>query len=73
VIHYVTKTENQIPKCEELKVPRTTSLGPHLGNVGVEQPVSEHLSLGAGWIQGEGSVVSGVQTKLEPLLLAHQH
>ncbi len=54
-------------------MPRTTSLGPHLGNVGVEQPVSEHLSLRAGRIQGEGSVVSGVQTKLEPLLLAHQH
>jgi hypothetical protein len=27
--------------------------------------------LRAGQIQGEGSVVSGVQTKLEPLLLVH--
>jgi hypothetical protein len=25
----------------------------------------------AGWIQGEGSVVSGVQTKLEPLLFTY--
>jgi hypothetical protein len=28
----------------------------------VEQLVSEHLALRAGWIQGEGSIVSGVQT-----------
>ncbi len=37
----------------------------------VNQPVIEHLSVKAQEIQGEGSVVLGVQTKLEPLLLMH--
>jgi hypothetical protein len=33
--------------------------------------VSEHLSVHGRLDQGEGSIVSGVQTKLEPLLLGH--
>jgi hypothetical protein len=31
--------------------------------------MSDHLSAQIGQIQGEGSIVSDVQTKLEPLLL----
>jgi hypothetical protein len=37
----------------------------------VNQPVIKHVVLRAGQIQGEGFVVFGAQTKLEPLLLVH--
>jgi hypothetical protein len=39
--------------------------------VTLDQLVTEHLSLRAGQIQEEGFNVSGVWTKLEPILLAH--
>jgi hypothetical protein len=37
----------------------------------VSWPVIEHLSVRAQEIKGEGSVVLGVQTKLELVLLTH--
>ncbi len=37
----------------------------------VDWLVTKHLSAQVGQIQAEGSIVSGVQTKLEPLLLMH--
>jgi len=38
----------------------------------VKRLVTKHFKCsGAGWIQGEVSIVFGIQTKLEPLLLMH--
>jgi hypothetical protein len=74
ILHPQTEDEAREESCKTIFLGYAPNLNPKTLQKGrgyeiakVDWPVTKHLSS----LPGEGSIISGVQTKLEPLLLVH--